>query len=41
MRILSNLFENNKRWAEKIKQNDPDFFPKLSRQQSPEYLWIG
>ena len=20
---------------------DPDFFEKLSRQQSPEYLWIG
>ena len=41
MRILSNLFENNKRWAEKIKDKDPEFFTNLSRQQTPEYLWIG
>ncbi len=41
MRILSNLFENNRKWAESIKKTDPDFFAKLSRQQSPEFLWIG
>ena len=41
MRNLNNLFENNKKWAETIKQSDPDFFMKLSRQQSPDYLWIG
>ncbi|MEJ1971284.1 MAG: hypothetical protein WDM96_01805 [Lacunisphaera sp.] len=27
--------------AEAIKKRDPEFFQKLSRQQSPEYLWIG
>jgi len=41
MRILENLFENNRKWAEKIKKSDPDFFARLSRQQKPEYLWIG
>lgn len=41
MRTLKQLFENNKAWAERIRQQDPDFFLKLSRQQSPEYLWIG
>ena len=41
MRILSDLFNNNKKWAEKIKSEDPDFFTRLSRQQSPAYLWIG
>ncbi|MFP3983160.1 MAG: carbonate dehydratase [Desulfurivibrionaceae bacterium] len=41
MRVLSDLFENNKKWARRIKESDPDFFTKLSRQQSPEYLWIG
>lgn len=41
MRSLSHLFENNKAWAERIRQQDPDFFLKLSRQQSPSYLWIG
>ena len=38
---LSNLFENNRRWAEDIKSTDPDFFSTLSRQQAPSYLWIG
>ena len=41
MRILENLFDNNRKWAEKIKKTDPDFFARLSRQQKPEYLWIG
>jgi len=41
MRILKELFENNKRWADNIKKKDPDFFTKLSKQQNPEYLWIG
>jgi carbonic anhydrase len=41
MQNLSHLFENNKTWAARIRQHDPDFFRKLSQQQSPSYLWIG
>jgi carbonic anhydrase len=41
MRILNNLFDKNKKWAEKVKESDPDFFQNLSKQQNPEYLWIG
>ncbi len=41
MRLLKKLFDNNMKWAEKLKQADPDFFVKLSKQQNPEYLWIG
>jgi carbonic anhydrase len=41
MRTLKNLFDNNRSWAEKIRAQQPDFFDKLSHQQSPEYLWIG
>ena len=41
MRILPHLFENNRAWAESIRERDPEFFRNLSRQQSPEYLWIG
>lgn len=41
MRVLKGLFEKNKEWAARIKQADPDFFVKLSKQQNPEYLWIG
>ena len=35
------FFERNRLWAEKIKQEDPEFFRRLSTQQSPEILWIG
>ncbi|RTL57942.1 MAG: carbonate dehydratase [Rhodocyclaceae bacterium] len=38
---LSHLFKNNREWAERIRAEDPDFFPKLAKLQSPEYLWIG
>ena len=41
MRALKQLFENNRVWAESIRRADPEFFQKLSRQQSPSYLWIG
>ena len=41
MDTLKHLFEQNASWAEAIKRRDPEFFKKLSRQQSPEYLWIG
>jgi len=39
--MLENLFENNKRWAEKILKEDPHFFDKLQKQQNPDYFWIG
>jgi carbonic anhydrase len=41
MRSLTNLIERNRAWAENIKARTPDFFQKLSEQQSPQYLWIG
>lgn len=41
MKTLKHLFENNLAWATSIKERDPNFFTRLSKQQSPEYLWIG
>ena len=41
MRVLGSLFESNRNWAQKQNDEDPDFFKRLSDQQSPEYLWIG
>jgi carbonic anhydrase len=41
VRTLANLFENNRRWAERITAQHPDFFRTLAAQQAPEYLWIG
>jgi len=38
---LSELFENNKRWADGVEQRYPGFFTKLLTQQAPQYLWIG
>jgi carbonic anhydrase len=39
--ILEKLFSNNRAWAASMLKRDPDFFNRLSDQQSPEYLWIG
>jgi len=41
MESLTQLFAQNKAWAESISKRDPEFFIKLSQQQSPTYLWIG
>lgn len=41
MKTLAHLFEKNVAWAAAMKKEDPAFFSRLARQQSPEYLWIG
>lgn len=38
---IKKLLDNNIRWAEATHAQDPEFFEKLSKQQSPVYLWIG
>lgn len=35
------LLENNRNWAAKKVQTEPDFFKNLSKIQTPEFLWIG
>jgi carbonic anhydrase len=35
------IFENNKKWVAEMKAKDADFFEKLSRDQTPDYLYIG
>jgi carbonic anhydrase len=41
MKKLDKLIEGNKSWAESLRTEHPDFFPALSQQQAPDYLWIG
>ena len=41
MKKLSHLFDRNKKWAERIKKEDPEFFSQLSKGQEPNILWIG
>jgi carbonic anhydrase len=38
---LKYLIDRNLAWATAVREKDPDFFKSLSRQQAPEYLWIG
>jgi carbonic anhydrase len=38
---LTELFESNRRWAERTEQREPGFFSRLLEQQTPQYLWIG
>ncbi|GKQ53533.1 hypothetical protein BRSPCE3_43880 [Bradyrhizobium sp. Ce-3] len=39
--MLEDLKENNRAWAAQTLAQDPEFFRRLARQQSPKYLWIG
>ncbi|MFT4901873.1 MAG: carbonic anhydrase [Lentimonas sp.] len=41
MPSLFKLLECNREWADRTAKLEPDFFQKLSEQQSPKYLWIG
>jgi carbonic anhydrase len=38
---LDSLLKNNRHWAARMRELDPQFFEQLSQQQTPEYLWIG
>lgn len=38
---LEDLLARNHAWAQRTSELDPEFFARLSRQQAPEYLWIG
>lgn len=35
------LLNFNKSWASRVKSEEPSFFNELSRDQHPDYLWIG
>lgn len=39
--MIEDLFRNNHKWAVGKLKADPDYFNRLSRQQSPDYLWVG
>ena len=41
MKKLKHLFDKNEAWAASIKKKNPNFFATLSKQQAPDYLWIG
>ncbi len=41
MKSFDQILLTNRSWAQTKKQNDPDYFKRLSMGQTPKYLWIG
>src|SRR5947208_64792 len=41
MTAISQLFTHNRAWAADMTRHDPEYFARLSRQQAPQFLWIG
>ena len=41
MTSYEKLLSDNKTWAQKQVDNDPEFFKRLASLQTPEFLWIG
>ena len=41
MKYLPELFDNNRRWAERKTAQDAAYFSRLTAIQRPRYLWIG
>jgi len=41
MKRLPELIKNNRRWAQRMQEDNPEFFSELSEGQQPRYLWIG
>ncbi len=38
---LEVLFRNNQAWSARIRDQNPEFFDQLAKQQNPKFLWIG
>lgn len=38
---MKEILENNRRWVEQMRSQDPQFFEKLAKGQQPRYLFIG
>src|SRR5436305_2045785 len=41
MHSYEKLIADNKDWAAEQLSNDPDYFTRLSKLQTPDFLWIG
>ncbi|MEO5998328.1 MAG: carbonic anhydrase [Chitinophagaceae bacterium] len=41
MTSYEDLLENNRKWIEQKTHVDPNFFAQLSKEQNPDYLYIG
>ena len=39
--MVETLLARNAVWSEKLRAENPDYFPRLAAQQAPDYFWIG
>lgn len=38
---IEQLLQRNQNWADGMSETNPEFFPELAKQQTPDILWIG
>lgn len=41
MKNINDLILHNHNWSQRMAQEDPDFFKRLTLTQKPKFLWIG
>ena len=41
MSDITSLFTQNRAWADSVTAAQPDFFQRLAKAQTPQYLWVG
>ena len=41
MKDIDTLISNNREWSRLLKEENPEFFERLSLAQKPRFLWIG
>jgi carbonic anhydrase len=41
MNEIEIVLRGNREWSRYMTEKEPDFFQKLARQQTPDFLWIG
>ncbi len=39
--MVDKLVARNRAWSDRIRHEEPDYFPRLAALQRPEYFWIG
>jgi len=39
--LIKDLLHGNVQWVKNTLKHDPDFFEKLAKGQSPQFLWVG
>jgi len=39
--MVDKLLQRNREWSQRVRGNEPGYFPRLATRQAPEYFWIG